>query len=50
MPQEYFILSMNDNDFITQDGAMFGGKLPYKEEDGKEVNNQALLFHVKMPL
>jgi hypothetical protein len=46
---EYFVLSINDNDFVTQNGAMGGGILPYKEADGKEVPNQALLFKVKMP-
>ncbi|KAL4938004.1 hypothetical protein BDV06DRAFT_201899 [Aspergillus oleicola] len=44
--KEYFLLSFNDNDFITQDGAMNFGRLPYADESGLNLNTQALVFRV----
>ncbi|KAJ2986244.1 hypothetical protein NUW58_g5119 [Xylaria curta] len=41
---EYFLFSLSDNDFITQDGYMNGGKLPYADESGFSLDNQALVF------
>lgn len=46
---EYFIFSLSDNDFITQNGFMNGGKLPYKDESGFNLDNQVLVFKVKLP-
>ncbi|EXJ92572.1 hypothetical protein A1O3_01124 [Capronia epimyces CBS 606.96] len=46
---EYFIFSLSDNDFITQNGFMEGGKLPYADESGYNLDNQALVFQVKLP-
>ncbi|CAI4213537.1 unnamed protein product [Parascedosporium putredinis] len=45
---EYYIISLSDNDFITQDGAMNFGNMPYSDESGAELNNQALVFKVRI--
>ncbi|WPG97818.1 Putative secreted protein ARB-04696-like protein [Acrodontium crateriforme] len=47
--QEYFLFAMSDNDFITQNGYINFGKLPYKDASGYNLNNQALVFKVKLP-
>lgn len=44
---EYFLFTFNDNDFITQDGAMNFGRLPYADESGLNLNSQALVFRVE---
>ncbi|KAL4921807.1 esterase-like activity of phytase-domain-containing protein [Aspergillus aurantiobrunneus] len=44
---EYFLFSFSDNDFITQDGAMNFGRLPYSDESGFNLNSQALIFRVE---
>lgn len=46
---EYFLFSISDNDFITQDGAMDGGKLKYSDESSFSLNNQVLVFKVILP-
>ncbi|KIX06444.1 uncharacterized protein Z518_04420 [Rhinocladiella mackenziei CBS 650.93] len=46
---EYFLFSLSDNDFITQNGYMDGGKLPYADESGFSLDNQVLVFKVKLP-
>lgn len=46
---EYFLFSLSDNDFITQDGYMDGGKLPYADESGFNLDNQVLVFQVSLP-
>ncbi|KAK5063179.1 hypothetical protein LTR84_005256 [Exophiala bonariae] len=46
---EYFLFSLSDNDFITQNGFMNGGKLPYADESGFNLDNQALVFKVSIP-
>ncbi|KAJ8110293.1 hypothetical protein ONZ43_g5907 [Nemania bipapillata] len=43
---EYFVFSLSDNDFITQDGYMNGGELPYADASGYNLNNQALVFKI----
>ncbi|KAI0469905.1 esterase-like activity of phytase-domain-containing protein [Xylariaceae sp. FL0804] len=45
---EYFVFSLSDNDFITQDGYMDSGELPYADESGYNLDNQALVFKVKV--
>lgn len=47
--QEYFIFSLSDNDFITQNGFTNGGKLPYADESGFSLDNQVLVFKVQIP-
>lgn len=46
---EYYLLAVSDNDFITQDGVMGGGLLPYKDSSGYNVDNQLLMFRVTLP-
>lgn len=46
---EYFLFSLSDNDFITQEGYMDGGKLPYADESGFSLDNQVLVFKVSLP-
>lgn len=46
---EYFLFSLSDNDFITQNGFMKGGELPYADESGFSLLNQILVFKVKLP-
>ncbi|KAL8994279.1 MAG: hypothetical protein Q9169_005695 [Polycauliona sp. 2 TL-2023] len=46
---EYFVFSVSDNDFITQDGYLNGGNYRYKDESGFDLDNQALVFRVKVP-
>ncbi|KAL1844438.1 hypothetical protein VTK73DRAFT_2551 [Phialemonium thermophilum] len=48
-PDEYFLFASSDNDFITQDGFMNGGKLPYKDASGFNLDNQVLVFRVTLP-
>ncbi|KAI1750757.1 esterase-like activity of phytase-domain-containing protein [Xylaria castorea] len=43
---DYFIFSLSDNDFITQDGYMNSGKLPYADESGFSLDSQALVFKI----
>jgi len=47
---EYFIFSLSDNDFITQNGFMNGGQLPYADESGFSLDNQVLVFKVTLPI
>ncbi|KAL2835054.1 esterase-like activity of phytase-domain-containing protein [Aspergillus cavernicola] len=44
---EYFLFSFSDNDFITQDGAMNFGRLPYADESGFSLDSQGLVFRVE---
>ncbi|KAL4779810.1 esterase-like activity of phytase-domain-containing protein [Aspergillus varians] len=44
---EYLLFTFSDNDFITQDGAMNFGRLPYADESGLNLNSQALVFRVE---
>jgi len=46
---EYYLFSMSDNDFITQDGYLNFGKYKYKDDSGDNLLNQALVFKVKLP-
>ena len=46
---EYFLFSLSDNDFITQDGYMKGGELQYSDESGYDLLNQVLVFKIKLP-
>jgi hypothetical protein len=46
---EWFVFSLSDNDFITQDGTLDGGAFPYVDGSGYELDNQALVFKIKLP-
>lgn len=45
---EYYVLSLSDNDFITQNGYMNGGNLPYADNSGYNLDSQALVFKVRI--
>ncbi|TEY78300.1 hypothetical protein BOTCAL_0050g00320 [Botryotinia calthae] len=47
---EWYIFSLSDNDFITQDGYLEGGKFAYSDGSGYDLDNQALVFKVKIPV
>lgn len=46
---EWFLFSLSDNDFITQNGSLNGGAFTYKDASGFNLDNQALVFQVKLP-
>lgn len=45
---EYYVFSLSDNDFITQDGFMNGGRLPYADSSGYNLDSQALVFKIQI--
>ena len=47
--RDYFLFSLSDNDFITQDGFLNGGKFTYKDASGFNLDNQALVFQIRVP-
>ena len=47
--QEYFLFSLSDNDFITQNGYLNFGKYNYQDNSGYNISNQALVFKVQLP-
>lgn len=46
---EFFIFSLSDNDFITQNGFLNGGKFRYADSSGYNLDSQALVFRVSIP-
>ncbi|KAL8865189.1 MAG: hypothetical protein Q9174_007024 [Haloplaca sp. 1 TL-2023] len=46
---EFFILSISDNDFITQNGYLNFGNYRYADASGLNIDTQALVFRVKIP-
>lgn len=49
VPGKWFVFSLSDDDFITQDGYMNGGKFKYADATGASLDNQALVFDVTLP-
>ncbi|KAH9826747.1 outer membrane autotransporter [Teratosphaeria destructans] len=47
--EEYYLFTLSDNDFITQDGHLNFGRYHYADDSGYNVQNQALVFQVKLP-
>jgi hypothetical protein len=47
--EEYFLFSLSDNDFITQNGFVNFGTIPYKDDSGFNLDNQALVFKIQLP-
>ncbi|CAJ2504837.1 Uu.00g122310.m01.CDS01 [Anthostomella pinea] len=45
---EFFVFSLSDNDFITQGGFMNSGALPYSHASGFNLDNQALVFKIRI--
>lgn len=46
---EWFVFSLSDNDFITQDGHLNGGAFDYADGTGYNLDNQALVFKISLP-
>ncbi|KAK5123335.1 hypothetical protein LTR85_002766 [Meristemomyces frigidus] len=46
---EYYLFSLSDNDFITQNGYLNFGRYQYADSSGYNLLNQALVFKVKLP-
>ncbi|RMZ76912.1 hypothetical protein DV738_g4706, partial [Chaetothyriales sp. CBS 135597] len=46
---EYYLFSLSDNDFITQDGYENFGQFPYTDSSGYDLLNQVLVFKVQLP-
>ncbi|KAA8564842.1 hypothetical protein EYC84_010613 [Monilinia fructicola] len=46
---EWYIFSLSDNDFITQNGYLNGGQFAYSDASGYNLDNQALVFKVQIP-
>ncbi|KAF4556109.1 Hypothetical protein D9617_1g079840 [Elsinoe fawcettii] len=47
---EFFLISLSDNDFITQNGFLNEGRFKYSDASGNNLLNQALVFRVKIPV
>ncbi|KAH8707108.1 esterase-like activity of phytase-domain-containing protein [Phaeosphaeriaceae sp. PMI808] len=47
--KEYYLISFSDNDFVTQNGFINFGKLPYKDASGFDLDNQVLVFKIRLP-
>ena len=47
--EEFFLISLSDNDFITQHGFLNGGAFAYADSSGYDLDNQALVFRVRIP-
>lgn len=46
---EWYLFSLSDNDFVTQNGHLNFGKFSYSDKSGFNLDNQALVFQVKLP-
>ncbi|KAI1073390.1 esterase-like activity of phytase-domain-containing protein [Whalleya microplaca] len=46
---EYYVFSLSDNDFVTQNGFMNDGKFHYVDDSGYNLDSQALVFKVWIP-
>ncbi|KAK4547037.1 hypothetical protein LTR36_001258 [Oleoguttula mirabilis] len=46
---EYYLFSLSDNDFITQNGYLNHGRYRYADGSGYDLLNQALVFKVRLP-
>lgn len=46
---EFYLISFSDNDFITQNGYINGGKNKYADESGFNLDTQILVFKVRLP-
>lgn len=47
--EDYFIISLSDNDFITQAGRLNFGQYQYADKSGFNLDTQALAFRVTLP-
>jgi hypothetical protein len=46
---EYFLLSLSDNDFITQQGFSNFAEFAYQDGSGYNLDSQALIFKITLP-
>ncbi|KAL9086751.1 MAG: hypothetical protein Q9159_003970 [Coniocarpon cinnabarinum] len=46
---QWFLFSLSDNDFITQDGHLNGGQFDYRDPSGFNLDNQILAFQIELP-
>lgn len=46
---EFFVFSLSDNDFITQNGFLNDGQFAYADSSGYNLDSQALVFRVRIP-
>ncbi|KAF2230238.1 hypothetical protein EV356DRAFT_454334 [Viridothelium virens] len=46
---EFFLFSLSDNDFITQNGYLNNGTFRYADGSGANLDNQALVFQISLP-
>ncbi|KAI4908617.1 uncharacterized protein J4E92_010810 [Alternaria infectoria] len=47
--KQYYLVSFSDNDFITQNGYINFGQNKYVDASGYNLDNQVLVFKVKLP-
>ncbi|KAF7561925.1 hypothetical protein G7046_g2210 [Stylonectria norvegica] len=47
--EEYFLFASSDNDFVTQNGFMNFGRVPFADQSGYDLDNQMLVFHITLP-
>ncbi|CUS07211.1 unnamed protein product [Tuber aestivum] len=45
----WFVITISDNDFITQDGTYNFGKNTFKDASGYDLDSQALVYKIKLP-
>lgn len=46
---QYFLFSLSDNDFITQQGQLNSGNFHYADSSGFNLDSQALVFQIQLP-
>ncbi|KAI4231490.1 MAG: hypothetical protein LQ352_008401 [Teloschistes flavicans] len=46
---QFFVFSVSDNDFVTQNGYLNGGQYRYSDAGGFNIDSQALVFQVQLP-
>ncbi|PYH89180.1 hypothetical protein BO71DRAFT_453607 [Aspergillus ellipticus CBS 707.79] len=45
--REYFLFTISDNDFITQDGHLNFGRFRYADDSGFDLDSQVMVFRVR---
>ncbi|PWW74202.1 hypothetical protein C7212DRAFT_365408 [Tuber magnatum] len=45
----WFVITISDNDFITQNGTFNFGKNTFKDASGYDLDSQALVYKIKLP-
>jgi len=47
---EWWVLAVTDNDFITQDGYISAGHRKYKDKSGLNIDTEALIYKMQLPM